>query len=219
MSDMGIGMHELASLLTPRADGEPFIRLRRATVVTVAPLTIRLGGNVVPADTLTSSVLVVGGAVTAITRESAPPLVLGATSGVSSAVSGIYGYDGTAVASGVSTALTMTATSDPLGWLSGGDVIPDIPGRYRVTASVDWDTNLTGGTNRHVAAVRTNGSDVFAGVDSAADAPAGPDTNMAVAYPLIDGQTDALDLRVAQFSGASQTPNVLMAVELVPGHA
>lgn len=137
--------------------------------------------------------------------------------GVVVAPSGVYNT-ATSVPTGTATALALTDISDPAGWLSGGDVVPTVPGRYLITAAVNWQVAL-GGT-RHFVAVRKNGADLTTGLDNRPDMTAGTvnDVNHVSTVAVMNGTTDAIDVRAFQTSGVNRSPALVLTVQLLPGH-
>ena len=115
----------------------------------------------------------------------------------------------TACPNTTATALVLSAVSDPNGWLSAGQVVPNLPGTYLVVASI----SIPGppGTGRFQASLTRNGAAVGSS-NGVVDAAEGTPVRNVVRVVTLNGASDAIGAGVQQWLGATVTPSVTLTV-------
>lgn len=194
-----------AQLLDDEQEGQPG---RIVYGVATALNTVAVRGAATPI-TMPALTPVVTGDYCAVWESGADRLILGPVE--RDATFGIFDDDGSAIPTGSSTAVTFEAIHDPANWLSGGNAVPTISGWYRVTLSVVWPNTTT---NRFLAAIRKNGTDISTGISNVAGPVAGNPTNQIATAVFLNG-TDAVDARVLHAVGSNQTPTILLTLQLL----
>ena len=116
---------------------------------------------------------------------------------------------GTSCPHTTATALVLSSVSDPNGWLSSGQVVPNLPGTYLVVASISIPSPP--GTGRFQASITKNGGAV--GSDNGiVDSAEGTPVRNVVRVVTLNGSSDAIGAGVQQWLGATVTPSVTLTV-------
>ena len=187
-------------LLAGREDAPVHLAYGTAT----ATNTVRMDGETT-AVVMPALAAVAAGQRAAVLKSGGDRLIVGS---VTNRTFGVYAST-TSIPSGSFGQALLTATYDPVPWLGVSNVIPTIPGWYRVTLAVVWPSAAY---TTVAVRIRKNDTATSTGVDRRNDTTSATPVHV-TAFVQMNGTTDHLDFDAFQDSGSDQAVNAQMGVE------